>query len=505
MLLPFATTLLCAVAVLIPPALSQAVSVAVVVSDDAAAAPMPPNASFIGFSGIEASLDVLSARLVGGGYAPRASYVRLMTLLGPGVNHRLGHFWASASGDRPAGVPSLWLQANTSVCGRLAAALDAFSGSLTANIGPVDRADASLVVDTAQALITGSLRNRILSLELANEPDISSFAGNYSGYVATLRMWLAGLAASGGGLPQRLVDAPVLAGTTWWPQMPAFLAEFAPALEAFTQHRYALSACGNRSNTPAELMNASTTWSTAADEALLGALAAARLPFVLGEGNSVSCQGSAGVSDVFASALYAVEAMLNAAAVNCTGYKWHGLAYAIDAAFYQPIFYDTAQLQTPGWDVAQPRPLFLGLWAAAEAAPPGSTLLRAAVTAEGAPSRLLPAWALRSADGRSVTVTLLHKDATAAPALVTVTPAAPCADGAQATVARLLGGGNLSAKSGCSYRGLTFDGTSDGTPAGVPSHERVPCRSGTFSFSLPAASGAFLTYESDSSQRSAIF
>lgn len=474
------------------PACPQTLFVAV--SDDASASPLPPGASIIGFSGIETSLDVLSAPAVGGGHAPRASYARLMSLLGPGVNHRLGHFWARAGGARPPGVPPSWLQANASVCARLASSLGAFSGRLTATIGPTDRSDASLVVDTAQALVAGPLGAFLASIELANEPDISSFEGNYSGYTATLRMWLAGLAANG-GLPRRLVDAPVLASAAWWPDMPAFLAEFAPALAAFTQHRYALSACGNRSNTPAELMNASTTWATAADGALLGAVAAARLRLVLGEGNSVSCQGSAGVSDVFAAALYAVEAVLNAAAVNITGYKWHGLGYAADAAFYQPILYDTARLQTPGWDAAQPRPLFLGLWAAAEAAPPGSTPLRAPATVEGAPARLLPAWALRAADGRSVTVVALHKDAAAPPALLTVKPAVPCADGAQADVVRLLGGGNLSAKTGCSYRGLTFDGTTDGKPAGAPSHERVLCRDGAYALSLPAASGAFLTYQ----------
>ena len=61
---------------------------------------------------------------------------------------------------------------------------------------------------------------------------------------------------------------------------------------------------------------------------------------------------------------------------------------------------------------------------------------------------------------------------------------------------RLLGGGNLSAKGGCSYRGLTFDGTTDGVPAGAPSDERVRCSNGVYSLALPAASGAFLTYES---------
>lgn len=483
---------------------AAAPSLTVAVSRDAAAAPLPP-AAFVGFSGVEASLDVLSATASDGSYVPRPSYSNLMSLLGFGVNHRLGHFWATADGARPPGVSPSWLQANASVLARLSAALDAWGGVLTATIGPTDRTDASLVVSTATALVAGVGTQRLISLELANEPDISSFAGNYSGYVEVLRMWTAGLAAVP-GLPQRLVDAPVLAGTSWWPAMPSFLAQFAQppsfALAHFVQHRYALSACGNVTNTPARLMNASTTWDTANDTALLGAVAGAGLDFVVGEGNSVACQGSPGVSDVWASALYAVQAGLDATAANITGYKWHGLGYAVDAAYYQPVFYDTTRLREPGWDAVQPRPLFLGLWAFSEAARPGSVPLRATASITGAvPPRLLPAWALRSPDGARVTVAVLHKvdsDGDAPPAAVTVVPATPCTPGTDvATLVRLLPGpGGLSARGGCSYANLTFDGTTDGVPAGVRAAERVPCGAGgAYAFAVPPASGAFLTYD----------
>lgn len=474
------------------PAVGASPSLALTVSRAPSAAALP-DAAFVGFSGVEASLDVMSAAAVGGGFEPRPSYARLMSLLGPGVNHRIGHFWASATGARPPGVPSSWIEVNASVAGRLSAALGAWDGRLTGNIGPVDRADATLAVATAGALVS-ALGGRLASVELANEPDISSFAGNYSGYVETLRVWVAGLAAAA-GLPPRLVDAPVLADGVWWPHMPSFLAEFGPSMADFTQHRYALSACGNRSNTPEELMNASTTWVTANDTALLAAVAAAGVRFVLGEGNTVSCQGSPGVSDVFASALYAVEAMLNAAAVNITGYKFHGVGYAADAAYYQPVYYDVPSLQTPGWDVAQPRPMFLGLWAFTEAAPPGSVPLRADSTVTGTSAHLLPGWALRSPQGR-VSVAALHKDGAAGPAAVTVTPAAPCSAGATAALVRLLAGPDgLGARAGCSYANQTFDGTTDGVPAGTRASEQVPCSAGAFSFAMPPASGAFLSYD----------
>ena len=87
------------------------------------------------------------------------------------------------------------------------------------------------------------------------------------------------------------------------------------------------------------------------------------------------------------------------------------------------------------------------------------------------------------------------KSGAAAPAAVTVRPAAPCADGALASLLRLLSGpGGLSARAGSSYANLTFDGTADGTPAGTRYAEPVACEGGGYSFTLPPASGAFLTY-----------
>ena len=68
-------------------------------------------------------------------------------------------------------------------------------------------------------------------------------------------------------------------------------------------------------------MRVKPTWMTVNDSALLAAVDDARLPFVIGEGNSVSCNGSAGVSDVFASALYAIDASLSALAVNVTHFN----------------------------------------------------------------------------------------------------------------------------------------------------------------------------------------
>ena len=453
-----------------------------------ASAPLPRG--FTSFSGGEASLDVLSAPLPGGGHAPRASWVSLMALLGGGANVRLGHFYARAGTNHS--FPPAYIELNATSAGRLQQALAAYGGTASGLIPPLEDAGGQFAAATGLAL---SAIPGVVSVELANEPDISSFRGNFSGYAARLRVWLSALAAA--GAPAALVDAPVLAGTAWWPQMPAFLAEFAPRLHAFAQHRYGLSACSRTPPTAPALLQVEPTWSSANDTALLAAAAAAGLPWQVGEGNTVSCNGSQGVSDVFASALYAIDASLSAAAANATAFKWHGLGYPAQGYFYQPIFYDPQQLRVPGWDAPQPRPLFLGLWLLAEAAPAGSALLQASANATG--SALLRAWAVaRAGGGRSVVA--LHKDAGAGAARVRVaaapgSAAALCRLGQRAELLRLLPGtGGASARQGSTYANQSFDG-GGGVPGGQRAGEAVVCSAqGVFEFQLPSVSAAVLRF-----------
>ena len=81
----------------------------------------------------------------------------------------------------------------------------------------------------------------------------------------------------------------------------------------------------------------------------------------------------------------------------------------MNSYFYQPVYYDVPSLRTPGYDAAAPRPLFYGLWAFAEAAPVGSTMLGARLVS--APSPHFSGWALAAPGaGGPRTAVLLHKD-----------------------------------------------------------------------------------------------
>jgi hypothetical protein len=456
----------------------------VAVSSQAAANPVPP--AFTSFSATDAALDVLSATTADGAFAPRPSFVHLMRLLGGGSNIRLGHFWAPSSFSNKT-LP--YPQANATSLGRIADALAAFNGSGTPMVPPIDVTDGALVAAVGAAFARYLPAAQFNGLELANEPDISSFRNDPAHYAATLGVWLDALEKAG---VFRVVHAPVLAGTSWWPVMPSLLKAYGPRLRAFVQHRYGLSACSVTPPTPDALMRVVPEWSTLNDTIILAAVAAAGLPFIVGEGNTVSCNGTRGVSDVFASALYAIDASLSALEANITAFKWHGIGDEVPLFAYQPVYYNVSRLREPGHDEAAPRPLFLGLWLLAEAAPSGSVLLRTVVNATG--SALLRAWALT--DGARVRTVVLHKDAAAGDAVARVEPASPCASGDTAALSRLLPGpGGLSATTGSTFANQSFDGTTDGIPVGIRVLETVPCSTAAdFSFMMPAGSAAVLEY-----------
>lgn len=75
------------------------------------------------------------------------------------------------------------------------------------------------------------------------------------------------------------------------------------------------------------------------------------LPYVLGETNSIACQGLAGVSDVFGAAIWSVDYALYAASLNVSNIYWQmGIGYRY--APWQAIQNGTT---APG-----PRPLYYG-------------------------------------------------------------------------------------------------------------------------------------------------
>ncbi|KAH7068594.1 hypothetical protein FB567DRAFT_457202 [Paraphoma chrysanthemicola] len=82
------------------------------------------------------------------------------------------------------------------------------------------------------------------------------------------------------------------------------------------------------------------------------------LPYVIGETNSIACQGLAGVSDVFGAAVWSIDYALYAASLNVSSIFWHmGTGYR----------YASWQATQNGTTAPGPRPLYYGNWFVAAA------------------------------------------------------------------------------------------------------------------------------------------
>jgi hypothetical protein len=111
-----------------------------------------------------------------------------------------------------------------------------------------------------------------------------------------------------------------------------------PGLGLVTAHEYPYSACAPpmSASYPTITRLLSTNATAGMAESLRPAIALAHgagYPFRLTELNSVTCGGVAGVSDTFATALWAPDALFELARAGADGVNVHVRAYAVNAAF----------------------------------------------------------------------------------------------------------------------------------------------------------------------------
>ncbi len=167
------------------------------------------------------------------------------------------------------------------------------------------------------------------------------------------------------------------------------LASHQPGLRVVSVHRYPYSACARRRSpsfpTIRRLLSQSATVGVA--KSLGPALTLAHragLPLRLTELNSVTCSGRPGVSDAFASALWAPAVLLDLLKAGVAGVSMHIRADAINGPF---------ALGTAGLTA---RPLLYGLILLARTLGPDAELVRLRLRAPDSPH--LSAWAIRVGD-----------------------------------------------------------------------------------------------------------
>ncbi|HTU96561.1 MAG TPA: glycosyl hydrolase family 79 C-terminal domain-containing protein [Solirubrobacteraceae bacterium] len=472
------------------------VSATVSVSPDAARTPVPR--SYLGLSTEYWALPLWSAQMPVLERALALVRVRgdgplILRVGGDSADHT---FWDPTEAPMPAWAFSLaprWLSQARALVHRLGVRLIL---------------DLNLITDTpaAAAQLAGAARSAlprgsIEAFEVGNEPDVYSRAdwlaitadrgldgrlpGRHTAGVAlpaalTARDYLRDFRAYAAALsqvaPQVMLGGPALANPIHHGRWITTLVDGAHrSLGMVTIHRYPYTGCPGRRHTSSYatigriLSPAASAGMAAALRPLVDDAHDAGLPLRLTELNSVNCGGRAGVSDAFATALWAPDALFSLLRAGVDGVNLHVRASAVNA----PFALGPAGLQA--------RPLLYGLILFARTLGPDAQL----VTLRARLSRPadVGAWAVRV--GRDTLHVLLIDKSRRAERVSLRLPAT-----GTASVLRLLAP-SAAARTGVTLggRGLGTDGRWEGTAV----RQTVISRGGAYAVDVRAMSAALIT------------
>ena len=371
----------------------------------------------------------------------------------------------------------------------------AVAGALVRDLGArvilgIDlEADSTRVASTeARALIAGLGRDRVEALELGNEPELyGSFIWDGSGHTGRPRGYdFAGysrdIATMVRALPHVPIAGPATGAPKWFPDVGQFLAANRD-VEMVTLHRYPLQLCFVSRSEPnyptiGNLLSATASRGQANSVApYVGISHGHAVPLRIDEMNTNSCGASPAVSKSFASALWVIDALFEMARVGVDGVNIH----TYPGATYELFTFRRARGR---WQ-ASVEPEYYGMLMFAQAAPPGSRLLR--LSWHQRAGERLRAWATRAPDGR-IRVVVINDGARAQTVVVRAS-----VTGGTGTLERLTAR-SLGATGGVTLGGQGFGSeTSSGQLAGRPAITSVAAGAGRYSFRVPGASVALLT------------
>ncbi|HUZ03786.1 MAG TPA: glycosyl hydrolase family 79 C-terminal domain-containing protein, partial [Acidobacteriaceae bacterium] len=247
------------------------------------------------------------------------------------------------------------------------------------------------------AFVADTLGDRLILFQIGNEADLYHNNGlrpaNYD-YAAFARDWQRFYDAVHARVPKAKFGGPDTAVTGVW--VDQFAKQFHNQVELLSSHYYAEGPPTNPAMTIEHLLAPTNDrWDKGVPD-IRAAMAASQLPFRLAETNSCYQGGKQGVSNTFASALWATDLMLDLASFGANGINFHGGGYG----WYAPIVGTI-----PNGFVA--RPEYYGLLLFAQLL--GGRMLASDLHVPNS-SPLLKAHAVRGANGSHRAI-ILNKDA----------------------------------------------------------------------------------------------
>lgn len=198
--------------------------------------------------------------------------------------------------------------------------------------------------------------------------------------------------------------------------------------------------------------------------------------FRIDEMNSVTCNGRLGVSNTFASALWVMDALFTIAADGVDGVNIHTFQNAANGLF-------DFHRSHGRWE-GTVHPLYYGVMMFAQAAPPGSRLLRIRSASQGQ----VRSWATLAPDRRTRVLLINDSRSRSAQALVR-----PPVGAGPASIERLLSP-SAYATDATTLGGKSFGARTKTGLLAAPQVKLVGPRSGVYAVPLPAASAALVTF-----------
>jgi hypothetical protein len=350
------------------------------------------------------------------------------------------------------------------------------------------------------AYVASKLADHLEYFQIGNEPDLYRTATNgtrppgwdFDDYV---REWSGFARAILARVPTARFGGPDVAGSSDWvirfgERMPA---ELPGKIAALTGHYYASGPPNDPNVNITRLLRPNPK--IAADMQRIEAVAQPRgLVYRMTEGNSCYRGGKPGMSDAFASVLWAGDYMLELASFGCAGVNFHGGS----GTFLSASLGD----HTPGMDVAKKpqtmragyytpirvepgapvkaMPIFYGMMMANQLA--GGTLLDANLSANG-----INATAYAARAGKTIKIAIFNKDASQPLDLAIQSPQRI----RSASTWRLTAPA-LDATEGVTLAGSEVDPQAHWTPR---STEHLEARGTSSQIHIPAASGALVLLE----------
>ena len=323
-----------------------------------------------------------------------------------------------------------------------------------------------------QALAEGSfvaktLGNQLMFVQFGNEPDLFRHRdqGNKPWTLDEyLAKWKTFRAAFHEKLPEVAVAGPDTVSDQKWVKL--FTQDLLKEVVMVTSHYYPEGPPADPHMTIDLLLHPGARFESSCREALDSAKAVG-LPFRMTEGNSCYNAGKPGVSDTFASALWAGDFCLQMASLGCVGVNLHGGANG----YYSPIVGSIESGFTA-------RPEYYGLMLAQQFA--GCSLHGTTLDAHGANVTAYAA----AAEGATIILAVLNKDSRDLEMMI----AEPRAGFKRATV------GSLEASAIDAKGGVTLNGhaVTSAEQFQAVLGERLNLNSGKLSVRVPAYSAALL-------------